>query len=304
MSIYLPIAEMPVNALLILLLSGFVGFVSGLTGVGGGFIMTPLLIFLGIPAPVAVATQASQITATSVSGLFASARRRMVDWRMGMLLTIGGVLGSTLGVSIFSSFLRLGQADILITLLYVVFLGAIGSLMLYESVTAIRTRTSTISTPFARPARTIAHRLPFQLRFPRSGLYISVIPPLVLGFGVGVLAAIMGVGGAFVLAPAMIYLLRMPTNVVVGTSQFQVLIVAAVVTILQATMTQQVDVLLAAFLIVGGVIGAQFGARLGARLPAEQLRAVLAVLVLIAGLKLLWDLVTPPSELFVLGVAR
>jgi uncharacterized membrane protein YfcA len=281
-------------------LSGLVGFVSGLTGVGGGFIITPLLLFLGLPPATAVATQASAIAATSASGLMSPARRGAVDWRMGMLLTIGGVIGSTLGVSLFSSLLAAGQIDIFINLLFVVTLGAIGSLMLYESFTAIRGRTAPMRSPLTRASRSIAHRLPFQMRFPRSGLYISVIPPLVLGVGVGVLAAIMGVGGAFILAPAMIYLLRMPTNVVIGTVQFQVLVTAAVVTILQATITQKVDILLAALLIVGGVVGAQFGARFGARLPAEQLRAVLAVIVLITGMKLLWDLVAPPDELYVI----
>jgi uncharacterized membrane protein YfcA len=303
MSIYLPIAEMPVNGLLILLLSGLVGFVSGLTGVGGGFIITPLLLFLGIPAPVAVATQASQLAATSVSGLFAQARRRTVDWRMGLLLTIGGVIGSTIGVSLFQSLLAAGQIDIFINLMFVFFLGAIGALMLYESFAAIRGRKAHAQSPLNRPARTIAHRLPFQLRFPRSGLFISVIPPLALGIGVGVLAAIMGIGGAFILAPAMIYLLRMPTNVVVGTTQFQVLVTAATVTVLQALITQKVDILLAALLMAGGVIGAQFGARFGARLPAEQLRAVLAVIVLATGLKLLWDLAAPPDEFYVIGGA-
>jgi uncharacterized membrane protein YfcA len=301
MSIYLPIAEMPVNGLVILVLSGLVGFLSGLTGVGGGFIMTPLLLFMGIPAPVAVATQASQITASSVSSLMAQTRRRSVDWRMGGLLTIGGVFGATIGVSLFYSLLKTGQIDILITLLFVLFLGVIGSLMLYESFFAIRARVSSVSSPFARPARTIAHKLPFQIRFPRSGLYISVIPPLVLGAGVGVLSAIMGVGGAFVLAPAMIYLLRMPTNVVIGTSQVQVLVVAAVTTVLQATITQKVDITLSLLLIVGGVIGAQYGARLGARLPAEQLRFWLAFVVLGACAKLLFDLSTRPHELYVLG---
>lgn len=301
MSIYLPIAEMPVDALLILVLSGIVGFLSGLTGLGGGFIMTPMLLFLGIPAPVAVATQASQITATSVSALMTQSRRRSVDWRMGMLLTVGGVLGSTFGVSIFSSLLAVGQIDILISLLYVLFLGVVGALMLYESFNAIRTKRPLAAATFTSSSNTFAQKLPFLMRFPRSGLYISVLPPLALGFGVGVLAAIMGIGGAFILAPAMIYLLRMPTNVVIGTAQFQVLIVAAVVTLLQATVTQKVDVLLAVLMITGGVVGAQFGARFGARLPAEQLRAALALVVLGAGLKILFDLVRPPAELFVLG---
>ncbi len=304
MSFYLPIAEMPVNALLVVLLSGLVGFVSGLTGVGGGFIMTPMLLFLGIPAPVAVATQASHIAATSVSGLLSHARRRSVDWRMGLLLTCGGVVGSTFGVSLFNSLLRSGQIDIFITLLYVVLLSAIGALMLYESATAIRGKGAHTPSLFNRPARTISHKLPFLMRFPDSGLYISVLPPLALGAGVGVLAAIMGIGGAFILAPAMIYLLRMPTNVVIGTSQFQVLVISGLVTVLQATITQTVDIALALLLIAGGVVGAQFGARLGARLPAEQLRAVLALIILAAGLKLMWDLVTFPDELYVLSTPR
>ncbi|MBI1250261.1 MAG: TSUP family transporter [Alphaproteobacteria bacterium] len=302
MSIYLPIAEMPVNWLLIFVLSGGVGFLSGLTGVGGGFILTPLLIFIGIPAPVAVATQASQIAATSASGLWAQARRNSVDWRMGLLLTCGGVIGGAFGVTLFQQAMRLGQIDIVISLFYVVFLGAIGAMMLMESASALRRdKGAPVRMPLNRPARTIAHRLPLQLRFPRSGLYISIIPPLVLGAAVGALAAIMGVGGAFLLIPAMIYLLRMPTSIVVGTSMFQILCVMALVTMLQAMLTQRVDLVLSAILITGGVLGAQFGARLGARLPAEQVRILLAALILLSAIKLFWDLVRPPDELYVLS---
>ncbi len=300
-SLYLPIAEMPVNVLLVLLVSGGVGFVSGLVGVGGGFIMTPSLIFLGVPAPVAVATGASQIAATSFSGMMSTARRRSVDWRMGMLLAIGGVLGGVTGVSLFEHLLNLGQLDLLISLLYVVFLAILGALMLAESLAVVRGRSSAGPNLLTRPARTIAHRLPFRMRFPRSGLYISIIPPLLLGFGVGALAAIMGVGGGFILVPAMIYLLRMPTNVVIGTSLFEMLIVTALIVVLQATATQTVDLVLAALLMVGGVVGAQLGSRLGANLKGEHVRALLGVILLLCSLKFLFDLVVTPDELFSLG---
>jgi uncharacterized membrane protein YfcA len=300
--IYLPIAEMPVNVLLVLLVSGGVGFVSGLVGVGGGFIMTPALIFLGIPGPVAVATGASQIAATSFSGIMTQTRRRSVDWRMGMLLSVAGVLGSAAGVSLFQRLLKLGQLDLIISLLFLIFLAGIGALMLIESVTIMRGKAQQPSTPLNRPAKALAHRLPFRLKFPRSGLYISVLPPLVLGFGIGVLAAIMGVGGGFILIPAMIYLLRMPTNVVIGTSLFQVLIVTCITIILQATATQRVDLVLAAVLMLGGVIGAQLGARMGAGLKGEHLRALLGLILVAASVKFLWDLVVPPQEFYVLGV--
>jgi uncharacterized membrane protein YfcA len=299
--IYLPIAEMPVNVLLVLLVSGAVGFVSGLVGIGGGFIMTPALIFLGIPGPVAVATGASQIAATSFSGIMTQTRRKNVDWRMGLLLSGGGVLGSISGVGLFQRLLNIGQLDLIISLLYLVFLAGIGSLMLMEGVSIMRGRTRQSSSVLNRPVKALAHRLPFRLKFPRSGLYISVLPPLALGFTIGVLAAIMGVGGGFILIPAMIYLLRMPTTVVIGTSLFQVLIVTGFTIILQATATQRVDLVLAAVLMLGGVVGAQFGARLGAGLKGEHLRAILGLILIAASVKFLWDLVIPPQELFVLG---
>ena len=304
MSIYLPIAETPVNALVILMTSGAVGFVSGLVGVGGGFLMTPLLMFLGIPPAVAAATEAAQITSTSVSGVLAYWRRRLVDWRMGILLTIAGVLGSVVGVRLFAAMKAIGQVDLLITLSYVFFLRVIGGLMLWESVGALRRKGRGAPPPRRKRDRTLAHMLPLRMRFPASGLYISVLPPLAIGFCVGVIAAVMGVGGGFILVPAMIYLLRMPTQVVVGTSLVQVLIVTAMVVVLQATQTMTVDLVLASLLIIGGVIGAQFGVRAGAKLSAERLRAILAVLVLGTGLKLAFDLVVEPQEMFVLGSQR
>jgi uncharacterized membrane protein YfcA len=299
--IYLPIAEMPVNVLLVLLVSGAVGFVSGLVGVGGGFIMTPALMFLGVPAPVAVATGASQIAATSFSGVLSQTRRKAVDWRMGMLLSMGGIVGSASGVWLFERLLRLGQLDLIISILYLVLLAAVGWLMLNEGLSVMRGRPTRGVSILRRPARTIAHTLPFRMRFPRSGLYISIIPPLALGYAIGALAAIMGIGGGFILIPAMIYLLRMPTNVVIGTSLFQVLIVASLIVIMQAQATQTVDLVLAALLMLGGVIGAQLGVRLGAGLKSEHLRALLGALLLAASVKFLLDIVIQPPEPYVLG---
>jgi len=299
--IYLPIAEMPVNVLLILLVSGGVGFVSGLVGVGGGFIMTPALMFMGVPAPVAVATGASQIAATSFSGIMTQTRRKSVDWRMGMLLSTGGIVGSASGVWLFERLLALGQLDLIVSLLYLLLLASVGFLMLRESYHHWRGREAQGVSILRRPIKTVAHTLPFRLRFPRSGLYISVIPPLVLGFGIGALAAIMGIGGGFILIPAMIYLLRMPTNVVIGTSLFQVLITASLIVVLQSAATQTVDLVLAGLLMLGGVIGAQMGVRLGAGLKGETVRGVLGALLLAASAKFLWDLVVPPAERYVLG---
>lgn len=299
--IYLPIAEMPVNVLLVLLVSGAVGFVSGLVGVGGGFIMTPALIFMGVPAPVAVATGASQIAATSFSGIMTQTRRKAVDWRMGLLLSIGGVLGSVGGIALFERLLRLGQLDLIISLLYLVLLSGVGLLMVRESYRFWRGRPAKSVSILRRPLKTVAHTLPFRLRFPRSGLYISVLPPLGIGFAIGALSAIMGIGGGFILIPAMIYLLRMPTNVVIGTSLFQVLIIASLIVVLQSAATQTVDLVLALLLMLGGVVGAQIGARLGAGMKAEYIRGILGALLMAASVKFLLDLVIPPEEIYVLG---
>ena len=303
MQIYLPIAEISVNLFLLLGLGAGVGFLSGMFGVGGGFLMTPLLIFIGVPPAVAVSTEANQIVASSSSGALAHFRRKTLDVKMGLVLLAGGVAGSVTGVQIFSSLRGLGQIDLIISLSYVGFLGIIGGLMLVESLTTLRRQSQAAraggeGAPPKRRKRGWIDYLPFKTRFAASGLYISVIPPAAIGFVVGVLAAIMGVGGGFVMVPAMIYLLRMPTNVVVGTSLFQILFVTSLTTFLQATQNQTVDVVLALLLIIGGVIGAQFGVRAGRHVKAEALRAALAIMVLAVCLKLGWDLVATPADPF------
>jgi len=297
MYIYLPIAEVSMHIGIIIGLGGGVGFLSGLFGVGGGFLMTPLLIFFGIPPAVAVATEANQIVASSVSGVLAHMRRGNVDFKMGAILMLGGVIGSSLGVILFSFLRSIGQIDLVIKLSYVVFLGIIGALMLTESLrTFLRSRR-----PGAVRGKLHQHNwlhgLPFKMRFRRSKLYISALLPLGIGAFVGILAAIMGVGGGFIMVPAMIYLLGMPTSVVVGTSLFQIIFVTANVTLLQSIQTQTVDFVLAGLLLLGGVIGAQFGSRAGAVLRGEQLRGLLALLVLAVCAKIGYDLVVEPSDL-------
>lgn len=299
MQIYLPIAEMPVNVLLFFAMGGAVGFLSGLFGVGGGFLLTPLLIFSGIPPAIAVGTEANQVVASSISGVVAYWRRNSVDFKMGLVLLSGGTMGAITGVYLFAYLRRMGQIDFLISVSYVVFLGVIGGLMLVESVRALRAAQHGGQVGLHRPGRhNWVHGLPFKVRFRRSKLYISVIPPLIIGYVVGVIAAIMGVGGGFIMVPAMIYILRMPTNIVIGTSLFQIVFVTALVTILHATENRSVDIVLALLLIAGGVIGAQFGARLSQRLRGEQLRALLALLVLLVGGRLGYELVTPPKDMF------
>lgn len=299
MQIYLPIAEVSVNAFLLLGLGGLVGILSGMFGVGGGFLMTPLLFFIGIPPAVAVATEANQIVASSFSGVLAHLKRKTVDFKMGTVLLIGGLIGAALGVQLFNALKAMGQVDLLVRLCYVIFLGVIGGLMFIESLNAIRkTRAGVIP---KRTKRGLVHMLPFKARFRTSGLYISVIPPLIIGLCVGVLAAIMGVGGGFIMVPAMIYLLGMPTKVVVGTSLFQIIFVTAFTTLLHATTNFTVDVVLAVLLLVGGVIGAQIGTRIGAKIPAEQLRILLAIMVLAVCSKLAFDLLVQPSELYSIG---
>lgn len=302
MQIYLPIAEVSVNAFLLLGLGGLVGVLSGMFGVGGGFLMTPLLFFIGIPPAVAVATEANQIVASSFSGVLAHFKRRTVDLRMGTVLLVGGLTGAALGVVIFNYLKSLGQVDLLVKLCYVIFLGIIGSLMFVESLNAIR-KSRKNTGPIKRKKHNWIHGLPFKMRFRVSGLYISVIPPVLVGVFVGILSAIMGVGGGFIMVPAMIYLLGMPTKVVVGTSLFQIIFVTAFTTLLHATTNYTVDMALAVLLLVGGVIGAQFGAVIGAKLKAEQLRILLALMVIAVCLKLALDLLIMPSELYSLGAA-
>ncbi len=298
MDIYLPIAETTVNLLLIVTLGAGIGFLAGLVGVGGGFLATPLLIFLGIPPAVAAASEANHILASSVSGAIAHSRRRAIDVRMALVLTAGGLAGSTLGVQLFVALLKIGQIDFVISLLYVVLLGGVGSLMLRESLAAMRLRRDGLAPPPPRARRSLAQKLPLRMRFAASRLYISVLPPLVIGFGVGVLAAILGVGGGFLLVPAMIYVLRMPTNVVIGTSLLQIIFVTGYTVLLQAWRTQTVDIILAGLLIIGGVVGAQIGARMGGRMPSEHLRAILGAIVLAVAAVMAWGLLGPRSELF------
>ena len=302
MQIYLPIAEVSVNAFLLLGLGGMVGILSGMFGVGGGFLMTPLLFFIGIPPAVAVATEANQIVASSFSGVLAHLRRKTVDLRMGGVLLVGGLIGAALGVQIFNSLKELGQVDLLVKLCYVVFLGIIGSLMFVESLRAIR-RSRDPAAPPKRNKHNWVHNLPFKVKFRTSGLYISVIPPILVGLVVGILAAIMGVGGGFIMVPAMIYLLGMPTKVVVGTSLLQIIFVTAFTTLLHATTNFTVDMMLAVLLLVGGVVGAQVGTRIGVYLKAEQLRILLAILVLAVCGKLAFDLLVQPAELYSIGEA-
>ncbi len=302
MQIYLPIAEVSVNAFLLLGLGGIVGILSGMFGVGGGFLMTPLLFFIGIPPAVAVATEANQIVASSFSGVLAHFKRKTVDFRMGTVLLIGGLIGSALGIVIFNYLRSLGQVDLLVRLCYVVFLGIIGGLMFMESLRAIRKSNAGAPVPTRRRHNWV-HNLPFKMKFRVSGLYISVIPPVLVGVAVGILAAIMGVGGGFIMVPAMIYLLGMPTKVVVGTSLFQIIFVTAFTTMLHATTNYTVDVVLAVLLLIGGVIGAQVGTRIGVRMKAEQLRILLAIMVLAVCGKLALDLLLEPSELYSIGSA-
>ena len=301
MQIYLPIAEVSVNAFLLLGLGGLVGILSGMFGVGGGFLMTPLLFFIGIPPAVAVATEANQIVASSFSGVLAHFRRKTVDLKMGGVLLVGGLVGAALGVQVFNILKAQGQVDLLVKLCYVVFLGIIGSLMFVESLNAIRrTKAGTAPTRSKRD-RGLISKLPFKMRFRTSGLYISVIPPLVVGVLVGILAAIMGVGGGFIMVPAMIYILGMPTKVVVGTSLFQIIFVTAFTTLLHATTNYTVDMVLAVLLLVGGVFGAQIGTQIGLKLKAEQLRILLALIVLAVCGKLALELLLQPAELYSIG---
>ena len=301
MQIYLPIAELSVNIFLFLGMGACVGFLSGLFGVGGGFLMTPLLLFAGIPAAVAVATEANQIVASSVSGALAHWRRGNVDIKMGVVLLLGGFIGSTLGVWVFGLLQGLGQIDLVIRLSYVVFLAIIGGLMLVESLRAISRQRKPGGKRRKLHQHNWLHGLPFKMRFRRSKLYISALLPLGIGILVGILAAIMGVGGGFIMVPAMIYLLGMPTVMVVGTSLFQIIFVTANVTFLQAWQNQTVDIFLALLLMAGGVIGAQLGTRASAKFPGEQLRSMLALIVLGVCARLAYELLVRPDDLFTIG---
>ena len=304
MQIYLPIAEISLNVFVLLGLGGAIGFLSGVFGVGGGFLMTPILIFIGVPAPVAVGTEANQIVASSVSGVLAHWRRGNVDLKMGTVLLIGGLVGSSFGVWLFALLREIGQIDLVIKLSYVTFLGLIGALMFVEALRAMTKRRGGAGSMGKLHKHTWIHGLPFKMRFRRSKLYISALMPLGIGVFVGILSALMGVGGGFIMVPAMIYLLGMPTAVVVGTSLFQIIFVTANVTFLQAYANQTVDVVLALLLLIGAVIGAQIGAKWSTRLHGEQLRILLAGLVLAVCGILGYDLIATPEDLYTLGISE
>ena len=297
--LYLPIAEIPVNIFMILGMGAAVGFLSGMFGVGGGFLITPLLIFIGVPPAVSVATGANQIIASSVTGALFHFRRGSVDIKLGTLLLLGGFAGAGFGVWLFKLLRELGQLDLVVSLCYVLFLGVVGGLMTVESLMAMRRASKDGPVDRRRPGQHgWIHALPFKVRFRRSKLYLSAVPVLVLGALVGILSSIMGVGGGFIMVPAMIYLLRVPTNVVIGTSLFQIVFVTAFTTVSQSVANQSVDVVLALILMIGGVTGAQFGAQIGQKLRGEQLRALLGVLVLAVCVRMAVDLVITPGEFY------
>jgi uncharacterized membrane protein YfcA len=297
--IYLPIAEMSVNGLVVLFMGAAVGFLSGMFGVGGGFLITPLLIFYNIPPAIAVATGANQVIASSFSGSLAHLKRGTLDFKLGFVLLGGGIFGSTIGVWVFALLRSVGQLDLFISLLYVALLGTVGGLMLVESVNSMRAARGGENVSLKKSGQhNWIHRLPLKMRFRASKLFVSVIPVIGIGAVIGFLASIMGVGGGFIMVPALIYLLKVPTNVVVGTSLFHIMFTAAYTTVVHATTNQTVDVILALLLMVGGVAGAQYGARAGQKLRGEQLRALLALLVLAVALRLAFDLFIQPENIY------
>jgi len=301
--IYLPVAGQSINVFVLLGLGGVAGLLAGMFGVGGGFLATPLLIFVGIPPTVAVASQANQVIANSVSSLQVQWRRGNVDLRMGLVLLLGGIFGSSAGVMLFTYLKRIGQIDFVIAVLYVVMLSTIGGLMMFESLrTYLKSRRHPEAPRGKLHQHYMVHRLPWKMRFYKSKLYISALLPIGLGFLIGILSAILGVGGGFVLVPAMIYLLGMPTAVVIGTSNFQVLFVAANVTFLQSATNGTVDVVLALLLILGGVVGAPIGSRLAAKLPGVVLRGLMAALILAVAGELLIELLRAPASPYSLGI--
>ena len=302
MQVYLPIAELPINVFIIFGMGAAVGFLSGMFGIGGGFLLTPLLIFSGIPPAVAVGSVTAQIVASSASGALSYWRRKQIDVKLAAVLLSSGIVGSALGVWLFAVLQQIGQLDLVISIAYVSFLGLIGSLMLIESIRAfIRTREGKAA-EFRKPGQHHwVHKLPLKMRFRQSKLYLSTIPIVALGSSIGFLGTVLGIGGGFIMVPALIYLLRVPTGIVIGTSLVQILFTMAVAAVLHAITNQSVDIVLALVLMVGGVIGAQFGARLGQKMRGEQLRALLALIVLAVGVRFAADLVITPQEFFSLA---
>ena len=301
MQIYLPIAELPVNVLLVLVMGLAVGFISGMFGIGGGFLMTPLLIFLGVSPAVAVASVTGHVAASSCSGAISYWRRRAIDVALAFMLLAGGILGTAFGVWLFTFLRAIGQLDITIGISYVLLLTAVGALMVFESLNAIiRTRQGK-PVELRRPgSHTWFHGLPFKIRFKRSGIYVSAIPVWAIGFTIGFVGAVMGIGGGFLLVPMLIYFLRVPTATVIGTSMVLTLVTMASATVMHAATNHLVDALLAVILMVGGVTGAQFGARAGQKISGERLRLGLGLLVLAVGIRFALQLVLPPEDLYTL----
>ncbi|AOV15876.1 permease [Acidihalobacter aeolianus] len=308
MDIFLPIAHMDVNLLVILFFGGIVGFLSGLVGVGGGFLITPLLLFIGVPPLVAVASGAAQIVGTSASGSYAHWRLGNVDFRMALVLLVGSWTGGAVGVHIAKVLQAGGDFGTIVTFLYVGLLGIVGASMLIESVNALRgsrrNKQGKTDTTEASGNGGWMTRLPLQMNFPVSQLKLSLIVPVVIGFGVGILTSLMGVGGGFIMVPVMIYMLRMPTKVVVGTSLFQLLFTTAEVSILQAGVNHAVDPFLALVLVIGSALGTQWGTRLGTRLPGEQLRLILALVVVAVAVKMLFGILIKPHDVYSLVLAQ
>jgi uncharacterized protein len=297
--IYLPIADLPVNIFLVLAMGLAVGFISGMFGIGGGFLMTPLLIFIGVSPAVAVATVSTHIAASSMSGALSYWRRRAIDLALALMLLAGGIIGTVAGVWLFTLLRSVGQLDITIGVSYVLLLGSVGAMMVIEGVRAILRARQGKPVQLRHPgSHTWVHGLPLKIRFKQSRIYISAIPVLAIGFTIGFVGAIMGIGGGFLLVPMLIYLLRVPTNVVIGTSMVLTLVTMASATILHAATNHLVDAVLALILMVGGVIGAQFGARSGQKIRSERLRLLLGVLVLAVGLRFAFDLILKPEDLF------
>jgi uncharacterized membrane protein YfcA len=303
LQIYLPIAELSMNIFFLAGIGAAVGFLSGLFGVGGGFLLTPLLIFTGVPSSVAVASVTGQVVASSTSGALSYYRRGGIDLHLALYLVGGSVVGSFLGVSTFAVLRSIGQLDLVISICYLLLLGSVGSLMMAEAFRALLNSRSGVVVRERQPHQhNWVHGLPWRVRFKRSRLYISVLPVIGIGFGVGFLGALLGIGGGFILVPALVYLLRVPGNVVIGTSLFQIVITMAVATVLQSVQSQSVDIMLAFCLMVGGVIGAQFGASAGQYLRGEQLRALLALLVLAVAIRFGLSLILPPSDTYSMAI--
>lgn len=304
MQIYLPIAEISVNLFFLVGIGGAVGFLSGLFGIGGGFLLTPLLIFTGIPAPVAVASVTGQVVAASTSGALSYWRRQGIDLHLALYLVLAGILGAFGGVSAFSALRAVGQLDLVISIAYVVFLGSVGGLMFFEAARSLVRRRSGVVVRDKLPGQhNWVHGLPLRIRFKRSKLYVSVLPVLAIGASIGFLGSLLGIGGGFILVPALIYILRVPGSVVIGTSLVQVLAIMAASTVLHAVSSQSVDILLAFCLMVGSVIGAQFGASAGQYLRGDQLRALLAIIVLAVAIRFAFSLLVAPADPFSMAIA-